>query len=146
MKWGGAVVTVLLFAAWLWSGRWSASGVVQSGDSWQFAGGTLFLMCPHDHDPLRPRGFRGIFHNAGGHVWNLEWGSYRVPGSWWVQFPIWILLVLSAPVTAIAWRLDTLALRRSGLNLCRNCGYERAGLAAGAVCPECGAGAGTCSI
>jgi uncharacterized OB-fold protein len=38
-----------------------------------------------------------------------------------------------------AWWLDAKARRRILLNLCPNCSYDRAGLAMGAVCPECGA-------
>ncbi|HVU63419.1 MAG TPA: hypothetical protein VHC70_05550 [Phycisphaerales bacterium] len=44
-------------------------------------------------------------------------------------------------MTAIAWRLDALANRRAGLNLCPKCNYDRAGLVAGAKCPECGSAA-----
>ena len=48
-------------------------------------------------------------------------------------------VTLNAIATAVAWRLDTLARRRANKLLCTKCTYDRTGLAAGAVCPECGA-------
>jgi hypothetical protein len=55
-----------------------------------------------------------------------------------IFIPLWIPTVVSAIVTALGWRLDTLARRRARLNLCPKCNYDRAGLAADAKCPECG--------
>jgi hypothetical protein len=52
--------------------------------------------------------------------------------------------MLAAPMLALSilgWRLDILAGRRAQLNLCPKCNYDRAGLAPGAVCPECGSAA-----
>jgi rubrerythrin len=40
-------------------------------------------------------------------------------------------------MAAAAWYLEILA-RRARLNLCPKCKYDRTGIAAGAVCPECG--------
>ena len=42
-------------------------------------------------------------------------------------------------LAAAARRLDALATRRARLNLCPKCNYDRTGLAATAVCPECAA-------
>jgi hypothetical protein len=56
-----------------------------------------------------------------------------------VGIPIWWFAALFAAASAIAWRLDTLARRRTRLNLCPTCNYDRTGLAKDAVCPECGA-------
>jgi len=36
-------------------------------------------------------------------------------------------------------RLDMLARRRARIGCCPKCNYDRAGLAPGSVCPECGA-------
>ncbi|HVU64865.1 MAG TPA: hypothetical protein VHC70_12870, partial [Phycisphaerales bacterium] len=49
--------------------------------------------------------------------------------------------MLALLATTTAWRLDTLARRRArrGVNLCPKCGYDRAGIAGDAKCPECGA-------
>jgi rubrerythrin len=52
--------------------------------------------------------------------------------------PFWPAWVTTAICTAFTWRLDTLARRRERLGRCPKCNYDRAGIAAGAVCPECG--------
>ena len=63
-------------------------------------------------------------------------------GSFSLHFvPLWAPFLLSAAVTATAWRLDTLARRRARVGLCPKCGYNRIGLPPQAVCPECGAAA-----
>jgi hypothetical protein len=53
--------------------------------------------------------------------------------------PLWIPLTSAIAVTAVAWRFDILARRRTRLNLCPKCNYDRTGLAHCAKCPECGA-------
>ncbi len=52
--------------------------------------------------------------------------------------PLWFPALLSLLATAAAWRFDAKYLRRVREGACSACGYDRAGLAAGAVCPECG--------
>jgi hypothetical protein len=54
--------------------------------------------------------------------------------------PLWLAPALIMLPTLFAWRLDSLA-HRASLNLCPKCHYDRAGLAAGAKCPECGSAA-----
>jgi hypothetical protein len=58
-----------------------------------------------------------------------------------LHVPLWIPASAAIGATALAWRLDTLARRRARVGLCPKCSYNRAGLAVGAVCPECGAAA-----
>ena len=55
--------------------------------------------------------------------------------------PLWPLPLLSLLTTAAAWRADAKYLRRVREGACPACGYDRAGLAAISVCPECGAAA-----
>jgi len=57
---------------------------------------------------------------------------------WNVDVPMWIPLGVLLGATSGAWWLDAAARRRARVGLCAACGYERAGLAPGAVCPECG--------
>jgi len=85
--------------------------------------------------------------------WWVEWfkgrGSYTAGPGWgagtWgtaydVYVPLWMPLAVCAGFAVLMWRVRV---RLGGLGECRACGYDRAGLAAGAVCPECGAGDST---
>ena len=51
---------------------------------------------------------------------------------------LWPIALCALGVTAFARYLDTLARRRARIGFCPKCNYDRTGLAAGAVCPECG--------
>ena len=59
----------------------------------------------------------------------------------YVALPLWVPLILVAMPTALAWRIERRIARRAGDGRCTGCGYDRHGLAAEGVCPECGAGA-----
>ncbi|HVU64173.1 MAG TPA: hypothetical protein VHC70_09365 [Phycisphaerales bacterium] len=52
--------------------------------------------------------------------------------------PLWLLAAAALGVAIAASAPELLARRRARLNLCPSCHYDRAGLAAGAKCPECG--------
>ena len=67
---------------------------------------------------------------------SASFGAVRV-----VAIPLWLPALLSLLATATAWRADAKCLRRAREGACPACGYDRAGLAAGAVCPECGSAA-----
>jgi len=70
----------------------------------------------------------------------MWWLLVRGTGwEWRVRVPLWMPLVVSLGVTGAAWRLEVLARRRDRAGKCAACGYDRAGLKADAVCPECGA-------
>jgi hypothetical protein len=56
-----------------------------------------------------------------------------------VTVPLWLPLAASIAFAVWLWRLDVLARRHARLNLCPKCNYDRAGIAADAKCPECGA-------
>ncbi len=72
--------------------------------------------------------------------WSFEHATTPRLSYWFV--PLWPLPLLSLLATAAAWRADAKYLRRARDGACLKCGYDRAGLAAGVVCPECGAAAG----
>jgi hypothetical protein len=63
----------------------------------------------------------------------------QTPGWWYASLPLWPLVAVVDVMAVRAWRRF---LRQSG-HACAVCGYSRAGLAAGAVCPECGDAAHT---
>ena len=67
--------------------------------------------------------------------------SSRSPWEREFQIPLWPVMAVCVLVTGAAWHRDTSLRRRARLKLCPKCGYDRAGLAAGAVCPECGSAA-----
>ncbi|HEX2838324.1 MAG TPA: hypothetical protein VHN77_09385 [Phycisphaerales bacterium] len=83
------------------------------------------------------------------------WAFYPVNSAairWWpssssnpygsiIAVPLWIPALASSMLSALAWRLDTLATRRAKLGACPTCSYPRTGLAPSAPCPECGAAA-----
>ena len=74
-------------------------------------------------------------------LWGFNY--YALRGLHKVMVPLWFPALLSLLATAAAWRADAKYLRRAREGACLACGYDRAGLAAGAVCPECGAAAWT---
>ncbi len=91
------------------------------------------------------RGSFTVFVGDDGRAWH---GREREPLQWWfrtefardgglswVEFPLWLLPLASALPTAWLWWRDC---RDKGPGHCAKCGYDLTGLAAGAVCPECG--------
>ena len=140
IKWGGAVVTVLLVVVWVGSVI-ATSG--RLGARW---------------DVRAERG--GLFLDWSGSDWPTDWQEAWcgwVPlskveirlwprGQWdnvrrRIEVPLWIPCLTSMVLAGSAWRLDTLARRRARNGFCPKCDYDRTGLAIGAVCPECGADA-----
>ena len=141
VKWGGAAATVLLVVVWIGSGWWSASwyakgwnaigisrGLIELyGSNWGLAEGFVVM----DHVYQMDWSF-GPLHQ----VWGAGVASPVTPGTF--GLPLWAVVAPITSITALAWRLDARARRRTKLNLCPKCNYDRTGLAAGAVCPECG--------
>jgi hypothetical protein len=137
IKWGGAAVTVLLVVVWIGSGWWE----------WfvPFPGGGNFGMISggFEYDAW-PQGRTGItVHRCADGRFHLWWWPPRWHGSSgdlavWVAG--WIPVIPVLACTICAWCFDAQVRRRArgGLNLCPKCNYDRAGIAADAVCPECG--------
>ena len=139
VKWGGLVLTVLVVVVWVGSGwcdiRWvSASGACCMAN----CGYVEFAYEPEIFGSMVPVGWDTESHPF---HWELRFQRVKLITGWTVAIPLWSVLVLALIPTGSAWRLDTLARRRARVGLCAMCNYDRAGLAAGAVCPECGAGA-----
>ena len=138
IKWGVAVVTVLLVVVWaasfIWFFGWSNVG---NGSAYFGGGG---LQVTH----FNGAGFTGAPSYGRGDYSIVEVcvipRVYDLKGAWALVLPLWLPIGVASAGTAAAWRLDTLARHRAKLNLCPKCHYDRTGLAAGAVCPECGVG------
>jgi hypothetical protein len=136
IKWGGAAVTVLLVVVWIGSGAGRAvlsSGTLHAGLTLVNGRIGVWSVSATGTMPTPPTGFEG--HRFRRPEWALEaqWAPSPL-----VIVPLWLPIALLAAPTAAAWCLDTLARRRARIHLCRKCGYDRAGIAASAVCPECG--------
>ena len=136
MKWSGAVVSLLLLVAWVASGWLSVQWQVPSG-KWVGVGKGL-IGIGQGMKPPTPSAIRsGCNYRAAFAVgW---WPELDLSATWQVIVPLWMPAALATAAAAAAWRLDILARRRDRIGRCPKCNYDRAGLAPGSVCPECGA-------
>jgi hypothetical protein len=138
VKWGGAVVCVVLALMWLASIRWDIAW--GTDNTWRGIAYGRLQFSWDDHGFTTGSGVPQLWfsRNTPEIRWWFDWGNdgyhqhhFRVP--------LWVLMALMLMPTASAWRLDTLARRRARLNHCPACNYPRAGLPAASPCPECGA-------
>jgi hypothetical protein len=159
IKWGGAVVTLLLAVVWIGSGWWHLDcWASKSALLINVSGGTLGAMWGpaidfRTNDGTRwalEKGWRvgsvyahvGRYSDNGFHLTWWYWGAWSKyqPHLRAVYIPLWVIVSLVFAVTAMGWHVDALARRGTRLNLCPKCNYDRAGIAADAKCPECGCG------
>jgi hypothetical protein len=146
VKWGGAVVAVLLVVVWIRSGWYSCGDFHFGRDRVELVDG---LMIVNHHDPDRGplgepsailKGGTGLAPQRAPFHLSLGYSFSEARGLFGVYFvPMWPLPLAFVLASGIAWRLDILARRRARLNHCPKCSYDRIGLATGAKCPECGA-------
>jgi hypothetical protein len=146
-KWGGVVASVLTAAAGLFSTvrtidvNYGPAGPL--GDSLYFVklidGSLRYLrldLIEHEAGPtfnvaIAPRQHGSVY-------WLPQWrGGTTVTSG---VLPLWIPFAAFAFPTAILFHRDRPSARRRA-GRCVKCGYDRAGLVPGAVCPECGAAA-----
>ncbi len=139
MKWGGAVVSVLLVVVWIGSGWWRVQWTSTAGYQASIGTGEIRV----HYWGASARGVQYGFYSSMAIPAKWDWWlqTWSGPFGWQVAMPLCYPAGATALVTAIAWRLDTLARRRARTGFCPKCIYNRTGLAAGAVCPECGAAA-----
>ena len=141
VKWAGLVMGVVMVAAWVASVRPSFLLIVSNEWSVYIDVGWIGIA----RFPTVPKGWESY---AGGYDYEQPPKTLHDIAIWGVRFsywrlwmPIWLPLSCILLPTAAAWRLDALARRRARTTQCFKCSYDRRGLAAGAVCPECGADA-----
>lgn len=77
-----------------------------------------------------------LWHPRASLNWWFSW-AFGAAG-FQVMIPLWFPALLSLFATALAWRADAKHTCRARLGHCTECGYDRAGLAPVAPCPECG--------
>lgn len=165
VKWAGFIATVLVVASYVGSG-WLYAGLSVSfpqlnpkynlgfdfGEpflSSDIANGVLTMEWAFPMDEweldtgqVSKRGFRirpfyGKMRRASR---SMEFGFQRYStdgphtGSEVLVLPMWFILLFTGVPTAWLSRID----RRTQPGQCHACGYDLAGLADGAVCPECG--------
>jgi hypothetical protein len=143
IEWGGAAVTVLLLVVWVASG-WFMYVWVTPRCLCVFLGrgavgyGRVARLAPGDYADTLPADIERA---------NRRWQHFQMLGrpsvfnnytGPEVVCPVWIPAAAMASITLLAWRLDALARRRARTTHCPKCGYDRAGIAAEAKCPECG--------
>ncbi len=141
VKWGGAVVTALVVVVWIGSGWFIHASGFSGGRCVVIAGGGVHVArMAYLEDDDDGKATIAVFERV-----NRRWEP--LPFAWKVSsdylgpqvfIPLWIPVIAAALIALLASHLDILARRRARLNLCPKCHYDRAGLAAGAVCPECG--------
>jgi hypothetical protein len=136
IKWVGAAVTVLLVVVWVGSRRHSFGWVFPHG--YLVSAGWGEFAATHLSDGFPVPAYGAWYPDMCASDWSWWYGEHRATLVWNVHLPAWVPVTGLLVVTATAWRLDALARRRPRFDLCPKCGYHRAGLAAGAKCPECG--------
>ncbi len=138
-KWAGLVVCLLLAAAWCMSLRltFGYGGVLSGTHTCQVVSGGL-LLCRWD-PPMEASRWEFEAHGSPKVQWWPGWESFslgRAAVSWFM-LPLWMPFALVGIPTAWLWWRDW---GRARPGHC-SCGYDLAGLAPGAACPECGKGA-----
>ena len=146
VQWGGLGLTLLLAAVWVASAWWGCK--YRFGPGTWLEGGTGLVQFVHNQDPSTDGwwnpGLRAYRFKTPQMYWRFQW-SYKPVYPWSassrvlsITVPLWSIAVATAFSSALAWRASRRAVRLRP-HSCRCCAYPRAGLAAGAPCPECGA-------
>jgi len=136
VKWGWLVLTIFLVVVWMGGSWWRVVWSAPAGGSVRLFAGQVRISAPLFGGGPRDRSRLRIETDPVPNQWWFDWGTTARGDH--CRVPLWFPTLLSLLATAAAWRADAKYLRRSRVGLCAGCGYDRAGLAAGAVCPECG--------
>ena len=147
LKWSGLAACVLLvglwgFSWWRWV-WWNSASSVPMYRAGLYDG--LFAVSHHGvpvyANALALPGTRGVNYDRPHRPLAQRWTPCLVDErgtpfpSLAIGVPLWIPTLLIATPTALLWWRDR---RGFGRACCPRCGYDLAGLAKGAPCPECG--------
>lgn len=141
VKWGGTALTVLLVALWILCAWYNLGYIDSVGRGAVLADGRIILL--HNREVK--------FLGSGLTGWTASLSEEYPRINWWFDFsfeepitggaiPLWLPTGFTLLATAAAWRAEGIVRRRTRGSLCGTCGYDRAGLAKGSPCPECGGG------
>jgi hypothetical protein len=137
VKWAGVVVCVVLLGVWILSERYYAIWIDAAGRAIGIGNGQLLTgrlgygrSDPHGYIPGLSFGWLDERHGPS----DIRWWCMSGEG-----VPLWLLMWCVGFFTAIALALDAIANRHLRPDRCQKCNYDRRGLPAASVCPECGA-------
>lgn len=158
MGWTLLTLGVVVAGVWVWSGWQVPSRLTRGPGMWTVRSGLLRYVAPPDSafsdayvDWLaEQRLIDSQFEREWGasawrldrkvgcklQVWRWSWDGHGV------VVPMWPVAVMMIGGGALMVRSGGRARRRAMTGVCFGCGYDLSGLGAGAVCPECGKGAG----
>lgn len=149
MKWGGITLAAACLAVW----AVSLFGTTTVYVSWRFprSGVVIFTgngaLC-WSQFPAPSRGIEADWYgydlraNGVSSIWTFDLGGWRKGGLYPTKVPLWFPTLVCGAIAWTAWRLEVRSRRARPADPCERCEYDRAGLAAGAPCPECGHVAG----
>jgi hypothetical protein len=136
VKLGGLVVCVVLVTVWIGSGWFFLQRLNGRGGAIQVADG-MFTVRWREESPRYYAGAPSVLlQSIPPKSFDWHWWFERNIG--WIGTPIWAFILPGLGCTAFGWRLDSLARRRLRLGHCPKCNYDRTGIPAASVCPECG--------
>ncbi len=146
IKWGGAVVAVLLVVVWI-GGLWLTVTWTSSDLNTRIGldGGALHVARSNvpmaGWKQLRSPPTPGVSIQQSGFAVNLLPSAVHFKTSWDVFVPVWVFALGTLVPAWFAGKAEAGSRGRSARTLCPRCNYDRTGLrgGAGAVCPECGA-------
>ena len=129
-KWAATVLALALAAGFVFTFFQTVSYYPWSGKQCHLTSGALLRGYRNGISPLGGPYLARPTHRP--FTWLPHYDTSAMD-YWWVC-PLWPIPLGAGLVAVWLWRLD-----RFPRGHCRRCGYDLTGLAAGAVCPECGA-------
>jgi hypothetical protein len=137
VKWGGVVVFVVALTVWIGSvGRYLVWRPSQRA-SLEISSGALWIWTRAPSVPASDEPTFSAHRTEEPFVWWFHSGGWR--GVRLYLAPGWSIAALAAAITGAAWRFDGIASQRAQVGCCASCNYDRRGIPAASVCPECGA-------